>query len=425
MSLLNMNSQFYDFIIVTLLSLIIGLEQRRHHNEQEEGTELVFGTDRTFTFIGILGFILYELDTINKTLFIGGGAVVSVLLCIFYLKRIEAKKKYGVTSIIAALITYCLAPLIITQPKWFALLIVVTVLILIELKSEFINISKKFDKGEFITLAKFLIIAFIILPNLPKEPLTSSIPISLYNMWLALVVVSGISYFSYLLHKFVFPKSGIILTGLLGGLYSSTSVTLLLSKRSNEKVSSPYEYAASILLACSVMYLRVFLLLVIFNKEIAFAAAPYLGIFCVICIVIGYVLFKKGKTISSSAKHEIIASQNPLEFTLALLFAVFYVLFSFLSHYAEKQFGETGMDLMSVVAGFADVDAFVTNLVQGKFIVNNSVIVFAVLQTTTANNIIKMIYSLLFAEKKVKQLALIGFGSIIVVNLAIILLIRL
>ncbi|HKR06655.1 MAG TPA: MgtC/SapB family protein [Bacteroidia bacterium] len=205
MSLLNMNSQFYDFIIVTLLSLIIGLEQRRHHNEQEEGSELVFGTDRTFTFIGILGFILYVLDPINKILFIGGGAVISVLLCIFYLKRIEAKKKYGVTSIIAALITYCLAPLIITQPKWFALLIVVTVLILTELKSEFINISKKFDKGEFITLAKFLIIAFIILPNLPKEPLTSSIPISLYNMWLALVVVSGISYFSYLLHKFVLP----------------------------------------------------------------------------------------------------------------------------------------------------------------------------------------------------------------------------
>ena len=159
-----MNALLYDFIVVVLLSLLIGLEQRRHHMDEDEGSDLLFGTDRTFTFIGIFGFILFQLDTINKVLFMAGGAVIAILLAVFYKERITHRQKYGLTSIISALITYCLSPMVITMPKWFTLLVVVTVLILTEVKSVFFAISKKFDKDEFITLAKFIVIAFIILP---------------------------------------------------------------------------------------------------------------------------------------------------------------------------------------------------------------------------------------------------------------------
>jgi len=413
----DINSPFYAFIIVTLLSLIIGLEQRRHHLEEEEGSDIRFGTDRTFTFIGILGFILYQLDPANKILFIGGGLVISVLLAIFYSKKITLRSKYGLTSIIAALITYCLAPLVITQPKWFTILIVVTVLIFTELKEEFYQISKKFDKNEFITLAKFLVIAFIILPNLPTEPVSPSVPISLYNMWLALVAVSGISYFSYLLHKFIFPSSGIIITGLLGGLYSSTAVTLLLSKQSNEKISFPNEYAASIMFATAVLQLRVFLLLLLFNSEVAYAAVPYLAIFFIVSLAVGYIILKTGKPRISSTIHQVKNTQNPLEFRMALLFAMFYILFSFLSHYAKKQYGESGMNLLSFIAGLGDVDAFAMNVVQGKFDVSNLFIARVVMQAIIANNLIKMMYGIIFAEKKVKRLVLIGFSSVIVINI--------
>ena len=78
--MLEINSFFYDFIVVTLLSLIIGLEQRRSHMEEEEGSNLLFGTDRTFTFIGIFGYILYVPEPGSKILFIAGGGVISVLL---------------------------------------------------------------------------------------------------------------------------------------------------------------------------------------------------------------------------------------------------------------------------------------------------------------------------------------------------------
>jgi uncharacterized membrane protein (DUF4010 family) len=413
----NIDSPFYAFIIVTLLSLIIGLEQRRHHLEEEEGSDILFGTDRTFTFIGILGFILYRLDPVNKALFIYGGLVLSLLLAIFYNRKITLRSKYGLTSIIAALITYCLAPLVITQPKWFTLLIVVTVLVLTELKEEFYQISKKFDKNEFITLAKFLVIAFIILPNLPTEPVSPAVPISLYNMWLALVAVSGISYFSYLLRKFIFPASGVIITGLLGGLYSSTAVTLLMSKQSNEKISSPNEYAASVLFATAVLQIRVFLLLLIFNSEVAYDALAYLTVFFAASLATGYIILKTGKPGTSSPVHQVQNTQNPLEFRVALLFAMFYILFSFLTHYAEKQYGESGMTMLSFIAGLGDVDAFAMNVAQGKFEVSNLFIARVVMQAIIANNLIKMIYGLIFAEKKVKRLLLMGFSCVIIINI--------
>ncbi len=414
--MLEINSLFYDFIVVTLLSLIIGLEQRRHHMEEEEGSDLLFGTDRTFTFIGIFGYILYVLEPGSKILFIAGGGVISVLLAIFYKEKIEKRHKFGLTSIIAALITYCLAPLVITQPKWFALLIVVTVLILTEIKTTLFDISKKFDKDEFITLAKFLVIAFIILPNLPKEPLSDKLPLSLYNMWLALVVVSGISYFSYLLRKFVFNTTGIIFTGVLGGLYSSTAVTLLLSRQSQERSSQPNEYAASIIIATAVMYVRVFLFLLIFNSEIAYHSFIYLTVFFVVSILAAFIIYRSKNPSGVLVKMENKNEQNPLEFKMALFFMVFYIVFSFLSHFAEQQFGKSGIHLLSFLAGFADVDSFIMNIVQGKFSISVLFIVVSILLATTSNNIIKMFYGMYFAEKKCKRLLILGFGAIIIVN---------
>ncbi|HNP98698.1 MAG TPA: DUF4010 domain-containing protein, partial [Bacteroidia bacterium] len=287
------NVLFFDFLIVAALSLIIGLEQRRHHLEQEEPAEQLFGTDRTFTFIGILGFILFTLDPDRKLLFLCGGFVISILLSIFYYNKINQRKKYGLTSILSALITYCLAPLVITQPQWLSLLIVVTVLVFTEMKEEFIHVSKKFGKEEFISLAKFILIAGIILPNLPDEPVFSLLQLTPYKLWLAIVAVSGISYLSYLLQKFIFPKSGVVVSGILGGLYSSTAVSLILSRKSREGVASANEYASGIILATSVMFVRIFLIVMIFNPSLATLLLPYLLILFAVSAGVVFVLFLK------------------------------------------------------------------------------------------------------------------------------------
>ena len=98
--------------------------------------------------------------------------------------------------------------------------------------------------------------------------MSEAINVSPYKFWLAIVVVSSISYFSYLLRKFVFPDTGILLTGVLGGLYSSTATTVILARKSKENIASNRVLGA-MFLAMTMMYLRIFLLALFFNQELA------------------------------------------------------------------------------------------------------------------------------------------------------------
>src|ERR1022692_4704198 len=110
----NIPPDFIKFLLVLVFSLLIGLEQRRHYITID--FEKRFGTDRTFTLIGILGFILYVISPKDLIPFIGGGAAILLLLGVYYFQKIKIEQKFGITSIITAIITYCIAPLVFTQP---------------------------------------------------------------------------------------------------------------------------------------------------------------------------------------------------------------------------------------------------------------------------------------------------------------------
>ena len=162
--------ELVTFVLVTLFSLLIGLSQRRI-SLKREGETTLFGTDRTFTFIGILGYLLYILDPTDMRLFMGGGAVLGLLLGLNYYVKQSQFHVFGVTTIIIALITYCMAPIVATQPSWFYVMVVVTVLLLTELKHTFTEFAQRMKNDEMITLAKFLAISGIILPMLPHKNL--------------------------------------------------------------------------------------------------------------------------------------------------------------------------------------------------------------------------------------------------------------
>ena len=225
--------ELVTFVLVTLFSLLIGLSQRRI-SLKREGETTLFGTDRTFTFIGILGYLLYILDPTDMRLFMGGGAVLGLLLGLNYYVKQSQFHVFGVTTIIIALITYCMAPIVATQPSWFYVMVVVTVLLLTELKHTFTEFAQRMKNDEMITLAKFLAISGIILPMLPHKNLIPDINLTPYSIWLATVEVSGISYLSYLLKRYVFHES-------ISGIITSLTITSTFSFASTSSASRPLE----------------------------------------------------------------------------------------------------------------------------------------------------------------------------------------
>ena len=295
------------------------------------------------------------------------------------------------------------------------MLIVVTILIVVEMKESLFNFSKKFDSNEFTTLAKFIIIAGIVLPLLPHNPLSKEINISPYQIWLSIVAVSGISYFSYLLKKFVFPNSGIILSAILGGLYSSTATTIILAKKSKEE-NDDVKISSGIIAATGMMYIRILLLAWIFNKEVAIMLLPYFLFFVIVSAAIITIMQLRNKT-AEDEPAKVNNTHNPLEFKTALIFGLLFGFFAILTNAVVNNYGNMGVSILSFIVGITDIDPYILNLFQhsgGNLHINT--IVNATIIATASNNFIKMIYTIILGKAEIKRKIIIGFSVLIVAS---------
>ena len=414
------------FFLVTVFSLLIGLSQRRINLNVDHNQ--IFGSDRTFTLIGILGFILYILEPEHMSFFAGGGVVLGLLLGVSYFFKIHQLQRFGITSIIIALLTYCMAPLVITQPMWLVLLVVVTILLITEMKETFLNFAKQLNNDEFITLAKFILIVGIVLPMLPHTPIIEGVSLTPHRIWLATVVVSTISYLSYLINKFVFPKSGIILSGLLGGIYSSTATVVILSRKCK---TAPEEhvrdYVAAIVAAVCMMYVRVFVLVWIFNRELLGTLSVYFLIMIAVCgAIAAFLYYYKRKKDNVIYHAEMKKDNNPLEFRVAVIFALLFVAFTFITQYTIEYFGTQGLNILSILVGATDTTPFILNLFDGHYSITNTAIAMATIQVITSSNVFQLGYGIAISgsRKSFVRLYASMVGIIVAVNLLLLFLIR-
>ena len=413
--------EMINFLLVTLFSLLIGLSLRRL-NLSKESERILFGTDRTFTFIGIFGYLLYILEPENYTLYIFGGVLLGMLLSIHYYVKQSQYHLFGVTTIVIALITYALPPIVVTQPSWFYVMVVVLVLLFIEMKHNFAELAQRMKNDEMVTLAKFLAISGIILPILPDENLLPGINLTPYTVWLATVVVSGISYLSYLLKRYVFRKSGTLVSGIIGGLYSSTAtISVLARKGKQSEGAEAEECVAAMLMAVSMMFLRFLVLIGIFSKETLFIIWPYMLIMSLVAFLVGIRIHMRNRQrLAEAVKFEDDTdSSNPLEFKVALIFALLFVVFTLITHYTLVYAGNNGLYVLSVIAGLSDITPFILNLLESTSSIMVAVVAACSMQAIISNICVNMCYALFFSggNKEMKPLILRSFGIVIAANL--------
>ncbi len=413
------------FFLTAVFSFIIGLELNKKKEKGEVGA-VFFGTERTLTFVGIMGFLLLKAGSVVPFGYLAGFLVLSVLLAIFYFSNILRNERFGLTKILVAQLVYLIPLLLHTQPLWFALLVIVLIIMLIEIKEQIKAFSQKIYSEEFVTLAKFVVITGVILPLAPKEPIVEGVAISFYELWLAVVAISGISYISYLMQKYLFPRSGVVLSGILGGLYSSTATTFLLAKRSRTAGDQAGVYSAGILLSTVMMLSRVLVFMVLFNRAMAWAMIPYFGAIIGGSVLIAYLIYRVGgKESVPETEHQEVAKQNPLEFKMALIFAGVYIVFSFLTDYTIKTYGSQGLPVLSFIVGLSDIDPFLINLFQNKTeILPMGVVMLSTWQTITANNLLKMTYALVLSGASTRRMLIIGFTLINAACIGMVLMLR-
>jgi uncharacterized membrane protein (DUF4010 family) len=315
-------------------------------------------------------------------------------MLLYYHNLLEGKK--SILLFIVMLLVYSFGPLVQLKPLWMsALLYVVIVFILNSTKGlqkylDDINIS------EFETLGKMVLLSAVILPLLPDNKTIPYIPLSPFKIWLAVVVISAISYSGYILQKYFFPQKGYFLTGIFGGSYSSTATTVVLARKAKQLGGSNIIDAA-IISATSVMYIRLVIIALLFNFEIGkMLVLPFISLSLVGFVISAFYL----KNHKERQQHPEIVDTNPLELKTAFIFAFLFVAMMILTQYVTEDYGKSGLEILSFVVGFTDIDPFVLSILTGKFNVTSLQIVAAIMIASGSNNLLKALYALWFGGVK-------------------------
>jgi uncharacterized membrane protein (DUF4010 family) len=210
-----------------------------------------------------------------------------------------------------------------------------------------------------------------------------------------------------------------MLTGILGGLYSSTATTVIIARR--DKVGNTGAKAISaIMVANGMMYLRILVLAFLFNRAIASVLAiPFLVLFA-ICILLSKLSGKHDDTISQLSADEMntAGNKNPLELKTAIIFGLLFVFFAIITEYVMKTYGNSGVTSLAFIVGVTDVDPFLLNLLQHAGGITETTISLAIINATNSNNVLKMVYAITLSSKSLNRKLIFSFSILIVSGLA-------
>ena len=391
-----MEQHWFQFVFVALLGFLTGLEIREYILTKQNHFKI--GSSRTYTFLAILGFVLTALDA-QYRLYLGGMLVLASWFALFYYRKLVAGQ-HGILQLLIALIVYSYGPVLQHFPPWFLLLLFVSVVFTLNAKPLAHRIVEGLERNELLTLAKFLLLAGVVLPLLPDQSISPYIPASPFRIWLGVVVVSGISYIGYILKRYLFQRQGYLVTGLVGGLYSSTATTVVLARKSKE---TPHggtdQLVAAVLAASAMMYLRLLLLVAALQPALLPASAAPLLILGFITITVALRLGRHNSPATAAPLDH--GGANPLELGVAFLFAVLFVVMLAVTQAVIHYYGKQGLEFLSVVVGFTDIDPFVLSILNGHY-QNMSLasLAGAILIAAGANDVLKGLYALVLGERR-------------------------
>lgn len=340
------------------LGLLLGFERQRKQKPNEEE----FAGARTFALMSLLGAASAHLQLtlqISWALPVAFLAVAGLTIASFTIT--SQKGDVGATTEVSALLTFAIGALCATGEEGLATALAVCALLLLSMKAWSIETAQHIESADIEAVLKFSIITVIVLPLLPNqtygpEPMNVLNP---YKVWLMVVLISGLNFASYVLVKVLGQEHGIPLTGILGGLVSSTAVTLGFSQRSRHEPQMASSFALGILMAWTVMFFRVLIAVAVINPDLARRLSVGVGILGVVSLLSCAFLFTRR---GAGEKGSVKSGSNPFALGEAVKFGLLFGLVTIVAKAAQVYFGNAGLYLAGAIAGLTDVDAIALSM---------------------------------------------------------------
>jgi uncharacterized membrane protein (DUF4010 family) len=371
------------FIVALALGFLVGLERESIKIDRK----LIFGGVRTHPIISMFGFGCAWLYKIGAVFMLPMGLLaIASLTAIAYVAKIRADR-FGTTSEISALLTFITGALAMLVDVWIAMAMGIVNTMLLSEKAMLESYVERLSKVEFLATVKFLLVTLIVLPVLPNKEFTP-FNINPAKVWQIVIIVSTLGFIGYLLEKKFGSKLGLWMSGILGGIVSSTAMTLSLGRMAQKNPARSSSALQASLLASSIMYVRVLVLIWFINASFLPHLWPRLVLLATVGVVLSLRMFKKELPPSESEAPEL---QNPFEIRPAIGFALLFVILSVVTGFVKSTVGNAGLLGLSALVGVSDIDPFILSLVQGS---DGTIRIFtsAIILAMMSNTIAKAIY---------------------------------
>jgi uncharacterized membrane protein (DUF4010 family) len=417
---------YIRFGVALLIGFLIGLQRERSYEESNKPAAKQFAGVRTFSLFGLAGCAAaFAADLLSSEwVFITFVLIIGAIIAVAYLYT-AFRGDAGMTTEVAAVLTILMGGLAYWDQLELAVALAVVTAVLLTMKLELRGLAARLTQEDMVAALKFAVITAIILPVLPNEPISDQPPFDVlnpYKVWLMVVLISGISFLGYVLFKVLGTRRGLGLTGFLGGLVSSTATTLSFSERSQQDKEVGAPFALAILIAWSVMFIRILIEVAAVNRALLPVVAIPIAAALIASLVYTVVLYFASK----NAGEQDVQVSNPFELRKAITFGLLYGVILVVARAAQVYLGEAGIYASSILSGLADVDAITLSMAElsGSGNVAEVVAARAIVLAGMANTVVKGGVVLATGSVALKRSIWPGFVLILVAGIVVALLLR-
>lgn len=403
------------FAIALGLGLLIGLQRERTADR--------LGGIRTYPLIAIFGALTARLGEVHDAPWLvpAGLLCMTVLIVLGNLERMRGEQESsGITTEVSALLMYLLGAFLVLGEMSVAVALGATTAVLLHLKPSMHKFAKRLPEKDLRAIMQFALISLIILPVLPNRTFGPYDVLNPFKIWLLVVLIVGIGLGGYGAYKLVGTHAGTLLSGLIGGLISSTATTVSYARRAREEKSLAAVAALVILIASTSMFIRMFVEIAVVAPYILPKLLPPLAALLLVSIATCAVGYRAVK----NRKREMPEQSNPAELTAALVFAAVYAIVLVAIAAAREYFGNRGIYVVAFISGITDVDAITlsTANLAGTDAVDPSTAWRAMVIATLANLVFKLGAAGVLGGRALFRQLLLLFAVPFVAGVAVILL---
>lgn len=351
-----------DFGAIALalgLGLLIGVQRGWARRDDAPGSR--FAGVRTYGLIGLAGGIAGTLQERAAGLSLVLTAAVTGLVLMGYWRATRSNGTVSGTGSLVGLLTIACGFLAGSGETALATAVTGSIALVLALRTKLHSWIETLDEREIIAIARFGLIALVILPLLPSGAFGPWGVWQPRQLWLVVVMVSGFSFAGYLAAKYAGARRGTVATAATGSMVSSTAVTAALSGKLRNGDGDSMVLNGSIAVASAVMFLRVMVLAAV----LAPVALPTLALFAVpgmAVSLIGAVILLRGGATRPPAEPAAMKLRNPFDLPPALLLTVMVMGLTLAARWVLEHFGDRGVALVLAVSGTVDVDSAIITL---------------------------------------------------------------